>query len=91
MFMYLAEAFRLGMLFEAEGGKVNARPEHPRLGQDTDPTDTVDLHLHVRIAIGISQIRKMWPPCGVLGVSFYNDCIFVQRICKRKRCFRLLP
>lgn len=45
------------MLFEAEGGEVNPGPENPRLGQNTDPANPVDLHLHVRITVGIAQIR----------------------------------
>ena len=51
---YLAEAFGLGMFLETKGWEVHARSENPRLGQNTNATHSVDLHLHIRVAVGVA-------------------------------------
>lgn len=70
------------MLFEAESREVDPGSEDFRLGKNTDPTDTVNLHLHVRIAIWVSQVGEMRPPRSILRVSLDDDGIFVQGICQ---------
>lgn len=69
------------MLLEAEGWEMNPGSEDPGFSEDTDTADPVDFHFHVRIAVGVSEICQMWPPGGVLRISFYNNSIFVQSVC----------
>lgn len=70
------------MLFETESREVNPRSEDFGLSKDADPTNTVNLHLHVRIAIWISQVGEMRPPCSIFRISLDNDGILVQGICQ---------
>ena len=69
------------MLLEAKGREVDTSSEHPGLGQNANTADAVNLHFHIRVAIRISQIGKMRPPCRILRVAFHNDCVFIQGIC----------
>lgn len=59
---------------------MDTATEYLGLGQDTDTADTVNLHLHIGVTVGITQIGKMRSPGGVFGVSFDNDGIFVQGV-----------
>lgn len=79
------------MLLEAEGRKMHSTSEHLRLGQDTNTAYTINLHLHVRIAVWVSQVSQMRPPGCILCIAFNNDCILVQRISQGKSSVTLLP
>ena len=79
------------MFLEAECREVNAVTENLGLCQDTHSANAVDLHFHIRIAIGVTEIREMGTPGGILCVSLHNDCIFVESICERERSFGLGP
>lgn len=85
--MYLSKAFSFGMLFKAEGWEMDPRAKDPRFGEDADTANTVDLHLHVRITVGVSQICQMWSPCRVFCVALHDDGIFVQSVCECECCF----
>lgn len=71
------------MLLETERWEMDAVAEYPSLGQDTDTADTVNLHLHVGVAVGVSEICQMRPPGGVLGIALHNDGVFVECISQR--------
>lgn len=88
---YLSKAFSLGMLFETESREVSTITENSRLGQNADATNTIDLHLHIRVAVRITQVCQMRPPCRVLGITLHNDSVFVKSVGKSKGGFRLLP
>jgi hypothetical protein len=88
---YLAESFSLSVLLETECGEVHSRAEDLRLCQDTDTTDTVNLHLHVWVTVRVAQIRQMRAPRGVLCITFHNDRVLIKSIGERKGSFRLLP
>ena len=88
---YLAKALRLGMLLKAESREVYTVAEDLRLGQNTDTTDTVNLHLHVRVAVGVAQVCKMRPPRGILGVALDNHGVLVKSVSQGQRGLRLLP
>jgi hypothetical protein len=79
---YLAKAFGLGMLFETESGEVGTLAEHLCLRKNTDTTDTINLHLHVWVAVR---------PCSVLGISFNNNSVLVEGVGKRKGRLGFLP
>lgn len=79
------------MLLEAEGREMHSRSEHFGLGQDADSTDTIDLHLHIWITVGVAEVGKMRSPRRVLGVAFDNDGVLVKGVRKRKSCIRFLP
>lgn len=73
------------MLLEAKGGEMDAVAKHLRLGQDTDSTHSVELHFHVRVAVGVSKVRQMRPVRRVLGVALHDDGILIERIGKGQR------
>jgi hypothetical protein len=88
---YLAESFSLGVLLEAECREVHSRAEDLCLCQNTDTTDTVNLHLHVWVTVRVAQVSQMWTPGGVFCVTLHNDRIFVKGVRKGEGRFRLLP
>jgi hypothetical protein len=88
---YLAKPFRLCMLLEAECREVDARTEYPGLGQNTYTTNAVNLHLHVWVAIGITEVGQMRPPGGILSISFDDDSILVESVSQCKCRLRFLP
>jgi hypothetical protein len=79
------------VLLEAEGREMHARTEHAGLGQDADTANTINLHLHVWVAIGITEVGQMRTPCSILGVALHNDGIFVEGICQGQGRLGLLP
>ena len=79
------------MLFETEGREVNTGAEDLGLGQNTDTANTVNLHFHVWVAIGIAQVGQVGPPGGVLCITFDNNGIFVKSIGEGKSRLGLLP
>jgi hypothetical protein len=79
------------VFFEAEGWEMHARPEDLRLGKDANAAHSINIHFHVRIAIWVSQICKMWAPCSIFGVPLHNDGIFIKCICEAEGCFGFLP
>jgi hypothetical protein len=88
---HLAESFGLSMLLKTECGEVHSRAEDLRLGQDTDTTDTVDLHLHIWVTVWVAQVGQMRAPGGILCITFHNDRVLVKSIGERKGGFGLLP
>ena len=60
----------LCMLLEAESWKVHACTEDASFRQDTDTSDAINLHLHVWVAVWVSEIGKMWSPGSILCVAF---------------------
>lgn len=89
--VYLAKSLCLSMLLEAERREVDSRAEHLRLGQNTDTSNAIQLHLHVGITVRITEIGQMRPPGGILSVTLYNDSIFVQGFRESQCRLRLLP
>lgn len=79
------------MLLETESREVNTGTENLCLSKDTDTTDTVNFHLHVWVAIGITEVSQMWSPRSILCVSFDNNSIFVKCVSEGEGGFRLLP
>jgi hypothetical protein len=65
------------MLLEAESRKVDAGSEYTSLGQNADTSYSIDLHLHIWISVGVSQVGQMGPPRRILGVSFDDNGILV--------------
>lgn len=57
---------------------MNAGSEDTCFGEDGHPTYTVQFHLDIGVAVGISKVRKMRTPGSIFGVAFDNDCIFVK-------------
>lgn len=53
---YLSEPFSLCMFLKAERREMYTISEDLGFGKDTDSSDTVNLHLHVWVAIGITQV-----------------------------------
>jgi hypothetical protein len=88
---YLAESFRFGVLLETERWEMYARAEDLSFSQNTDTTNAIDFHLHIWVAIWVPQVGQMWSPGGVLCVTFYDDSVFVEGICKCESGFRFLP
>lgn len=88
---YLSKALGLGVLLKAEGREVHSTSEYLRFRQNTDTTYTVNLHLHVGITVGVTQVCQMRPPGRVLCVALHNHSILIQRVGERKRGLRLLP
>ncbi len=79
------------MLLKAKCREMDAVAENPCLGQDADTPNAVDLHLHVRIAIGVSKIGKVRPPRCVFGIAFHNYGVFVECVSQSEGGLGLLP
>lgn len=79
------------MFLEAERREVDAVTKNLGLCENTHSTDTVDLHFHIGIAIGVAEIREMGTPGGILCISLHDNCIFVESICECEGSFGLGP
>ena len=88
---YLSKAFGLSMFFKAESREVDTLAEDLCFSKNANTTNTINLHFHVGISIGIAQVSQMRSPGCILCIAFYNDSVFVQSICKCKRSLRFLP
>jgi hypothetical protein len=77
---YLSEALRLGVLLKTESRKVDAVAEDFSFSQDTDTTNTVDLHFHVGVAIRVPKISQMRAPRRILCVTLHDDRILVESV-----------
>lgn len=71
------------MLLKAEGWEMNTGAEHAGFCQNADASNSVQFHLHVGVAVGITQIGQVRSPCRVLGIPFHNHGIFVQSVRQR--------
>lgn len=74
---HFPKALSFCMFLEAESREVDAGSEHTGLGQNADTSYSIDLHLHIWISVGVSQVSQVRSPCRILGVSFDNDSILV--------------
>jgi hypothetical protein len=88
---YLAKAFSLSVLLEAESGEVNTGAEDLCLSKNTDTTHTIYLHFHIWVAIRIAKVGQMRSPSSVLCVPFHNNSVFVEGVGKREGSLRFLP
>jgi hypothetical protein len=88
---YLSKAFGFGVLFEAEGWEMHSGTENLCFREDTDTTNTVKLHFHIRVTVRIPQIGQVGTPRSVFRVTFHDNRVFIEGICEGKRCFRFLP
>jgi hypothetical protein len=79
------------MLLKAKCREMDAVAEYLGLGQDAHTANAVKLHLHVRIAVGVSEIRQMGPISRILGITLDNNGILIEGIGKRQGCVGLLP
>ena len=88
---YLAESLCLGVLLETEGREVATSAEDLCFCEDTDTSDTINLHLHVWVTVWIAKVGQMRAPGCILCITLYNDCVLVKRIGKSKRSLGFLP
>lgn len=88
---YLAKCLRFRVLLKAKGGKMHTGTEYLGFGQNADTADAVDFHLHIWVSVRIPEIGQMWPPCSILGVALYDDCILIQCLGQCQGRLRLLP
>lgn len=88
---YLAKSFRFGVLFETKRREVHPGAEHASFGQNTDATNAVKIHLHIRVAVWITEVSKVGPPRRVLSVSFHDNGVLVESVRKRQRSLGFLP
>ena len=79
------------MLLKAERREVDAISEDTSLGQNANTPNAINLHLHIRVTIGVPKVSQMRTPGGILRIAFDNHGILVQRIGQRQGCFGLLP
>lgn len=86
-----SETFSLRMLLERESREVSTSPENPSFGKNTNTTDTINVHLHIRVTIGVPKVGKMRPPGSVFRVPLDDNCIFVKSVGKSQGSFGLLP
>lgn len=77
----LAEALRLSVFLKAEGWEVHAAPEHFRLCENANTTNTVNLHLHVWVAVWVAEVSQMRTPCRILSISLDDDSVFIEGVC----------
>ena len=89
--MYLSETFGLCVLLKTEGWEVHAATKHTSFCQNTDTSDAVNLHLHVRVTVRVAQVGKMRAPCGVLCVALDDHSILVKSVRQGECRLRLLP
>ena len=67
------------------------RAEDTSLCQNAHSADAINLHLHVGIAVWVSQVGQMRPPRGVLGVAFDDHRILVQGVGEGQGRLGFLP
>src|SRR5690242_7502840 len=79
------------MLLETESREVDTRTEDLGLSQNTDTTNSVNLHLHIWITVGVAEVCQMRSPSSVLCVSFDNDSVFIEGVGERERGLGFLP
>lgn len=68
------------MFLETEGREVDTVPKDTSFGQDTDASHTVNFHFHIWVTVRIPQVGQVWPPSGVLGITFDNHSVLIQRV-----------
>jgi hypothetical protein len=88
---YLAESLRLGVFLKAESREMHAGAEDLCFCENTDTPDTVDFHLHVRVAVRVAQVCQVGSPSGILRIAFDNDSVLVKCVGQGKRRLGLLP
>lgn len=79
------------MLLEAESREMDTRSENLGLCQDTDSSNTINLHFHVWVAKRIAEIGQVRSPCRIFGVTFNNNSIFIKCVGERQSRLGLLP
>lgn len=89
--VYLSEAFRLGMLLERERWEVGTGTENLGFGENGYTTDTINLHLDIRITVGVTEVGEMRAPGGVLGVPLNDNGVLIKGISESEGGFGLLP
>lgn len=52
------------------------------LCEDAHSSHSINLHLHIGIAIWIAQVSQVGSPGRILGISFDNDSILIQCVGK---------
>lgn len=82
---YLPKPLRLGVFLKAESGEMHARAEDFRFCQDGNTTHAIELHLHIWIAVWISQVSQVRSPRSIFSVALHNDGIFIKCICQTER------
>lgn len=70
---------------------MHARAEDFGLRQDAHAADAINLHLHVRIAVGVAQVGEMGAPGRVFGVALDDDGVFVESVGEREGGLGFLP
>ena len=88
---YLAKPFGLGVLLETESSEVHATSEDLGLCQNAHTSNTVNLHLHIRVTVRVAEVGEMRAPSGVLCVTLDNNSILIESIRESKCSLRLLP
>lgn len=88
---YLAKTFSLSMLLETESREVDTRAEDLRLCQDTDSTNTINLHLHIWVTVGVAEVGQMGSPGCIFCVALYDNSVFIERVSEREGGLRFLP
>jgi hypothetical protein len=78
-------------LSKGECGEMGTSSEHACFCKDTDTSDSINLHLDIRITIWVTEISQMRSPGGVFGISLDDDGIFIECLSKRKGGLGLLP
>ena len=67
------------MPLEAKRREMHTGAENAGFRKDAHAADSVYLHLHVRVAVGVAEVRKMWAPGGILCVAFDDNRVLVER------------
>lgn len=74
---YLSKSFCLGMLLEAKGREMDTGSENLGLGQNTDTSNSINLHFHIWITVGVSKVGQMRTPSSILSIALDNNGVFV--------------
>jgi hypothetical protein len=68
------------MFLKAECRKMDSGSKDTCFREYAHTANTINLHLHIRITVGISKIRKMGTPSGILCISLNDDRVFIQGV-----------
>jgi hypothetical protein len=88
---YLAESLGLSVLLKTERREVDTGTEDLGFRKNANTTNTVNLHFHVWVTVGVAKVGQMRAPSSVLCVSLYNDCILVESVGESKSSLGFLP
>lgn len=75
------------MLLKTKGREMDSVSEDASLGQNTDASDTIDLHLHIWVTVRVTEVGQVRPPRCIFSVSFDNHGVLIKSVSQSESSF----